>query len=356
MGTETLHTMCFVDPHFKLRLTMLGPSWFHARRSRSAFPSPFWFHLQPNLESPYERYAVEMASASDWLVLDLGIPGGDDASGSSASGHSTAARPTVQPTAVSSSIVRLQPGVGHNDLEDLELLEHINAGSKRKFRKGSWEHAAHARSGKAMKKLSTAVAQAETVVKVQKEKLEIVAHLDARIRSAVSLPQPSNKFDETKALVLERHALTPVATSSRAQQLRQARSAFFLTECIEDLQRSFTRDIAEQSRPHDSVPHRQGRRVCLYMGQWDETSQRLKSFLRNRLKAEYHCHGRSHVQVMMQQGQWVLATVPTNNGEVHIDQREPVIMRALTLQAQDADAILEGVFLVVSGVRSALVL
>ena len=142
--------------------------------------------------------------------------------------------------------------------------------------------------------------------------------------------------------MLQRHALAPVATSSRAQQLRQARSAFFLTECVENLQRSFATDIVEQPVPRDSESGRRCRRVCLYMGQWDETSQRLKVFLRNRLKGEYSGHGHSHVQVMMQEGQWVLATVDTNDREVHIDSREPVIMRALTLQAQDADASLEG--------------
>ena len=102
-----------------------------------------------------ERHAVDMASASDWLVLDLGIPGGDDAIASSACGHNDEAQPLAQlssasssvvvlaqPSLASSAVVGLQPDFEHPDVQDLELFANIVAGAKRKFRNRSWEHAA----------------------------------------------------------------------------------------------------------------------------------------------------------------------------------------------------------------------
>jgi len=76
--------------------------------------------------------------------------------------------------------------------------------------------------------------------------------------------------------------------------------------------------------------------VCLFTAQWDETSQRLRSIQKARLKGERVNQGQKHVQVMMQSGCWILDSGGRDT------QKRPVIMRAAILEVCDSNHILEG--------------
>jgi len=84
-----------------------------------------------------------------------------------------------------------------------------------------------------------------------------------------------------------------------------------------------------------------GKALCLFAGQWDETSQRQRSIVKRRLLGERVPYGQKHVQVMMQRGCWAIRT-----GDEMDDaavERHPVIMSGLLLESQDANHILDGV-------------
>lgn len=280
---------------------------------------------------------------ADDLEFLLGL-GGSTSDTPSASSSVAAlvegAAAVCEPTAVGASDDAFAMDVALGDYGDVLAIASTKP-EKRKFERRSWESTKHARTCKSMLGLQRGLVEASARADNALSSLNIVAELDGSVAAAVGAKRPAKVFDEAKAIVAMRLAVSPAVSGSRPIALKQARSAHVVSCGLEALQREFAKNLGAlvvgdaRSMARGMLP------ICVFCGQWDETSQKLVAPAAGLLKGEAASKGHKAVQTMMQSGRWTIqrSTAGGLNERLH----KHVVKRAFVLDAADGNHLLEGI-------------
>lgn len=238
---------------------------------------------------------------------------------------------------------------GDEDDEDIEWLAHVAAAGaeRRKHLQRSWQHTQHARASKELKRarLQLAVAQEESSIAKLQVEAQAVALGERRTGSKTSgvvLPPG--------ALAILKLSCVTGAGPRSIKTTSTARAAAQLTACILAAQSERMKALFLEGG--DGVlgvlPAPMGRSrlsggivVHAFCLQWDETAQRLKSINRSA-----HKKSRSHIGPVSVQTMMLYATMHkcvTTAGGTRYNISEPMFMKALLLEEQRANHILEGI-------------
>ena len=239
------------------------------------------------------------------------------------------------------------PSSGCSAVEDLVEAAMVKPEpAAKKYKRGSWELCAHARSQRKVKDLEKQIASQQELKagilkilakcmyrvpgvqamlwKLNKKRVD---YNDPSVRAnALSqiafMPSIKGNFNARKAQTV---AVSTVAKCALAQQQAWLEQAFFPS--IEAGGSPASSDAVSQS-------------VKVFAWQWDETSQRVRAMLPNRLAGERVPHIKVATQVMMQSG--LLSTYDMHGGCFALLSSEEWLCRGHLLAQQTADFILEG--------------
>lgn len=156
------------------------------------------------------------------------------------------------------------------------------------------------------------------------------------------------QLDESGAQVIQRLALMPAIRGDSGARFSQARAVGLVALVVRRLQRAFVDKLfgIMRGRPIEDTEEPQAvsspPSVLAVDWQWDETSQRIRALLAERLGGERSGHGKVGVQVIVQAGM-VREYRSAEEALVAEVAREPVVSRSMLLEHQSADYILEAV-------------
>lgn len=233
--------------------------------------------------------------------------------------HSLHTRPAMQQSDQVSLVEAPLAGGGHtaSEVDDiLQLAQIAQQARKRSFEQRSWAHAKHARTCRALQNAEVARQIAESSAATAAEKLRAVAAADTALARAVGI-QVAPAFDVPRAMAVLRQASLPTAHRDYAAMRFQACSAHVVSRAIEHMQTEFVAGLCGRSEGDTLLG---AKRFCAYTGMWDETSQRVRKFLQNRLRGETAHRGQVAAQVMMQRGAWAVLDLTENEPQVTIGE------------------------------------
>lgn len=200
-----------------------------------------------------------------------------------------------------------------------------------------------ARMGKAQKRAMAMLEGEKEKRRKAESALSVAATAFPAVAKVVGLPSVRPVMNEDRAVVLQRLAFAPAIRGSVSAKKTQdvAVSSVDLAGlalqqgCV---QRVLFEGCADAS---SSQGHRTTHVVHCLGWQWDETSQRIQPLTRTGvLPGEKTSHGQFSTQVMMQNGRLHRFVVTDGAQRLTID--EPVFARALVLEHQSSDLLLEG--------------
>ena len=216
----------------------------------------------------------------------------------------------------------------------------------KKYKSRSWEHAAHARSER---KAQLAEKKVISQQELKADILQVVAKLMYRVPGVQALLWKLNKkkvdySDATlRATALSQVAFMPSIKGSFSNRQAQTIAVSTVAKCALAqqqawLERVFRPSIEAGGPPEGSDAVSQS--VKVFTWQWDETSQRVRAMLPNRLPGERVPHIKVATQVMMQSG--LLSTFDMDGGCFALVSAQEWFCRGHLLAQQTADFILEG--------------
>jgi len=214
------------------------------------------------------------------------------------------------------------------------------------YRRSSWELCAHARSER---KAQLAEKKVISQQELKTDILQVVAKLMHRVPGVQALLWKLNKkkvdyADATvRAGALSHVAFMPTIKGSFSNRQAQTIAVSTVAKCALAqqqawLERVFRPSIEAGGQPEGSDAVSQS--VKVFTWQWDETSQRVRAILPNRLPGERVPHIKVATQVMMQSG--LLSTFDMDGGCFALVSAQEWLCRGHLLAQQTADFILEG--------------
>lgn len=239
------------------------------------------------------------------------------------------------------------PAPADEEADDLAMVIAL-AGEKpkRKYEQSSWELCAMARAAKAQRRTDRLLEAERHRRQVAESSVEAVATHFPGVAGVLGIPRRRGvPMDEGRATIVARLAFSPAIRGESNLRKTQSKAA----ECVANalvheqkdwLDERLLRPSVGSGASSSSDAPRMPAFVCVVGWQWDETSQRIRSILQDRLPAERLSHHQTAVQSMVQTG---LVTICDVSGKAaQMLEQQPWLCKATSLQAQTADAMLEG--------------
>ena len=234
---------------------------------------------------------------------------------------------------------------GCSALEDLVEVATVEPATK-KWRKSSWELCAFARSQRNAQLVEKKVISQQ---ELNTDILQVVAKLMYRVPGVQALLYKINKKkvdynDSTlRASALSHVAFLPSIKGNFASRQAQTIAVSTVAKCALAQQQAWLEQVFRPSIEAGGPPAGSddvSQLVKVFTWQWDETSQRVRAMLPNRLPGERVPHIKVATQVMMQSG--LLSTFDFDRGCSALVSAQEWLCRGHMLAEQTADFILEG--------------
>ena len=265
------------------------------------------------------RASVDM----DDLSVVLGI-----IAGGAPSSVSTAADAASRPAEGVSSGAGLGRGVGSElvhrprasplgcdgDMRDImELQLMVAQPARRKFQNRTWEHCAHVRSAKALKRAEADVLVAQRQLASAKQCLAMVAHQYPMVQRHLDL-RPNRALEPSDLVVLTMElASCPCKSTDKLSITAAARAAFKLSIALVDIQRCYVDRMLQHRGDRIAT------KVVVVSYQWDETIQSMRNPRQRGLPGAARSHsGQVRVQSMVGQGHVCEFTWTRNSDATHM--------------------------------------
>lgn len=212
----------------------------------------------------------------------------------------------------------------------------------RRYAQRSWESCDKARTVKALKR-SQAALEEETAKRAKTDAAaQLMAASFPHVARMCGLQIKAARMDENRARLVSQLAVSPLLRGAAPIRETQSRAADLLAHTCMSLQREcFSELFASGQHQLGDLPEERFK-VHVVSWQFDETSQLMKSVTPAGFKNEHTGFGRTSEQVMMQNG--ILTTCVAQGDATEVLRQEPYLCRALVLQSQTADALLEALF------------
>ena len=146
-----------------------------------------------------------------------------------------------------------------------------------------------------------------------------------------------------RAVALSRVAFLPTIRGKHSARKAQTIASSLVAKCVLSQQEAWFARVFRPAAEAGASPRSSGlvpAEVKVFTWQWDETSQRVRSMLPNKLRSERLSHAKVSVQIMMQSG--LLSTFDVGEGCCALVSSHEWLCRGLMLGKQTADFILEG--------------
>lgn len=240
--------------------------------------------------------------------------------------------------------------VVHADPEFDQLVQLGGVKCKRAFEQRSWEHAKNARSAKKLKRSETALAGADATSKrsdlllavasfqhgdvrrMGGSKFQLTPHQRSLMEMHIACKPPVSGQQASSERQSQNRCVRKVASFAEAAQKKAVRNLFFPIRALEESFPVSTEDVplSDRSRHH------------LYEGQFDSTSQRLRSLfsLLKRLSRD-SSHQQVLQHVMMQSG--VMRCFGGWGDEFHELEKQPYLIKSTIMEHTTSDFVLETV-------------
>ena len=227
----------------------------------------------------------------------------------------------------------------------LDMLVAIAAAvpaERRKHEQRSWQAMEKARDAKRQRKTERGLATAQEGKRKAEESLKAVASLAPRVARSLGVTVAGAEMTAERAEQWALVATRPTFRGDESYSLFDRRAVFLMAETLEALQARFLTGVLGVGPLAESGPRisdAAGHRHISLSWQWDETSQRVRNLLGQRLQGERLSHARSATQVLMQTGRLCVFESIGCDWARAVD--EPVLSRATFLASTSADCILE---------------
>lgn len=232
------------------------------------------------------------------------------------------------------------------DLQLVAALAERPQEAPRKYKQRGWELLEKARMVKAQKRLEGQLAMKEAERRAVQHAVTTIATAFPSVAKAVGLRPAMPGMTEDRALLLQRLSLAPAIRGCVPAKKTQDVAVSTVACAGLALQSEWARRLLLEGRfgtaacAMEEAPKAAMAIHCLSW-QWDETTQRVRRLAdRDTMAEERACHGQFSVQVMMQSG--FLERHEVRDGLRRTVASEPLFARALLLEQQSAEFLLEG--------------
>lgn len=226
-----------------------------------------------------------------------------------------------------------------------EVLGLVAAPRQKKHQQRSWQLCEKARAKKAKLKVERELQVAKQQAASSNQVIAQVQGQFPSVAQALGLRPTRAPMDESRARIVQRLAFMPAFRGANPARGAQARALGLVCQAALDLQRRCVQNMAlRPPAPPDGLEQlASGVRLVCLTWQWDETTQRLKSLQKPKLRNEKASSEHVSMQVMMQSGSMVAyESAWAGDAQWEVD-KQSILCKGLLLERQTASFLVGGV-------------